>query len=479
MRAAHHEAVRPVDADVFAPALDALGPFEADPVLAVAVSGGSDSMALALLADAWARTRGGHIVALTVDHHLRPESAAEVRAVGRWMAEHGITHVPLLWQHDGQDQGHANIQARARAARYRLMSDWCLAHGVLHLLLAHHRDDQAETLLLRLGRGSGVDGLASMAPISENYGVRLLRPLLALPRSRLAATLKRVDQNWIEDPSNRNPRFARVRLRALAPALAEEGMTPERLASTAARLRRARETLERMTADFLVRAASPFDEGFIRLDRDALRNASEEIALRALARLVASVGGLTYVPRRERSEGLLKTLLKAAAPPRRGTSDSVLATLGGVLIVAERANSMLFIREPAAVAPRLAVPGPGHLDWDGRFRLHVRGAPAAFRQPVFVGALGEAGARLLLKDEKSEFAHALAGLPRRVRPTLPALLDGDGRVITLADFVYGGSYGRAGAGADSLAAGNPKLEAVFAPSLPLVGPGFMAGFILV
>lgn len=479
MRAAHHEVVRAVDADAFSSALDPLGPFETSPVLAVAVSGGSDSMALALLANSWARKRGGHIVALTVDHRLRPESTAEVRAVGRWMVEHGITHVPLSWQHDKADHDHANIQARARAARYRLMNDWCLEHGVLHLLLAHHRDDQAETLLLRLGRGSGVDGLAAMAPISENYGVRLLRPLLAMPRSRLAATLKRVDQNWIEDPSNRNPRFARVRLRALAPMLAEEGMTPERLASTAARLRRARETLERMTADFLVRAASPFDEGYIRLDREALRQASEEIALRALARLVASVGGLTYVPRRESSEALLKKVLKASVPPRRGVNDSVLATLGGVLIVAERSNSLLFVREPAAVAAPVSVSGPGNIVWDGRFRLHVRGAPTAFRHPVFAGALGEANARLLLKDEKSEFGHVLGSMPRRARAALPALLDSRGRAITMADFVYGGSYGRAGAGADSLAAGHPKLEAVFAPSLPLVGPGFMAGFILV
>jgi tRNA(Ile)-lysidine synthase len=479
MRAAQHETVRPVDAETFASALDALGPFEPNPVLAVAVSGGSDSMALALLADAWARKRGGHVVALTVDHHLRPESTEEVRAVGRWMAEHGITHVPLSWQHEETAKDHANIQARARAARYQLMSDWCLAHGILHLLLAHHRDDQAETLLLRLGRGSGVDGLASMAPVVENYGVRLLRPLLAIPRVRLAETLKRVDQNWIEDPSNRNPRYARVRLRALAPTLAEEGMTPERLASTASRLRRARETLERMTADFLIRAASPFDEGFVRLDREELQNASEEIALRAVARLVTAVGGLDYVPRRERSEGLLRTVLKDVVPPRRGTNDTVLATLGGVIIVAEKEGSLLFVREPVAVAPPVAVKGPGNVVWDNRFRLHVRGAPSAFRRTVLVGALGEAGARDLLKNEKSEFAHALGGLPRRVRSTLPALLDDNGRVITPADFIYGGSYGRAGAGADSLAAGNPKLEAVFAPSLPLVGPGFMAGFILV
>ena len=478
MSAARPETVRPVDAKTFASALDALGPFEPKPVLAVAVSGGADSMALALLADRWAKAHGGRIVALTVDHRLRPESTAEARAVGRWMIERGVTHVSLPWQHDTSDYRAANLQARARAARYRLMSEWCIGRGILHLLLAHHRDDQAETLLLRLGRGSGVDGLASMASISEIHGVRLLRPLLALPRARLEATLLRADQTWIEDPSNRNPRFARVRLRALSPMLAQEGMTPERLASTAARLRRARETLERMTADFLVRAATPFAEGYVKLDRVALRVAPEEIALRALARLVASVGGLSYVPRREGSESLLTALLKPARAPRSGTNDVVLATLGGVLVVADSPSSLLFVREPAAVAERIAVNGSGDHHWDGRFRLRVRKASAG-RVPVFLGALGDSGARLLLKREKIETAHALADLPRRVRATLPALLDDKGNPLVAANFLYDGKYGRTGVSADSLKHPYWTLDAVFAPYLPLVGPGSMAGFSLV
>ena len=478
MRAARPETVRPIDAKTFASTMDALGPFEPKPVLAVAVSGGADSMALALLADRWARARGGRIVALTVDHRLRPESTAEARAVGRWMIERGVTHVSLPWRHDAADHRSANLQARARAARYRLMSEWCIGRGILHLLLAHHRDDQAETLVLRLGRGSGVDGLASMAPISEIHGVRLLRPLLALPRSRLEATLLRADQTWIEDPSNRNPRFARVRLRALSPMLAQEGMTPERLAATASRLRRSRETLERMTADFLVRAATPFAEGYVRLDRMALRGAPEEIALRALARLVASVGGLSYVPRRESSDSLFAALVKPARTPRSGTNDTVLATLGGVLVVADSPSSLLFVREPAAVAERIAVKGSGDHHWDGRFRLRVRKASAG-RVPVFLGALGDSGARILLKREKTEAAHTLAALPRRVRATLPAVLDDTGNPLALANFSYGGKYGRAGAGTDSLKHPYWTLDAVFAPSLPLVGPGSMAGFILV
>jgi tRNA(Ile)-lysidine synthase len=471
-------AVRPIDSKSFATALDALGPFEPRPVLAVAVSGGADSMALALLADRWARARRGRVVALTVDHGLRPESAAEARAVGRWMAVRGISHVRLMWRRESID-GNGNLQARAREARYRLMAKWCATHGVLHLLLAHHRDDQAETLLLRLGRGSGVDGLAAMAPVAELRDVRLLRPLLAFPRNRLEATLRRLNQAWIDDPSNHNVRFARVRLRALAPALAEEGMTPERLAATATRLRRARETLEQMTAEFLVEAVTPFAEGYVLLDRAALRSAPAEIASRAVARLVAAVGGLAYVPRSERTGGLLATLLAPSRRPRVGLNDSVLATLGGVLIVADAQESILFVREPSAVAKPMAAEGPGPYMWDGRFQVVVRRSVVASRgETILIGALGAAGTRYFMAESKTGNGAYLAALPRRVRETLPALLDPANRPLALANFGFPARYGRTGADADSLGPRRWQFDAHFAPPLSLVGPGH-AGFILV
>jgi tRNA(Ile)-lysidine synthase len=474
-------AARPIDSKSFAAALDTLGPFEPEPVLAVAVSGGADSMALALLAHRWARARRGRVVALTVDHRLRPESTAEARTVARWMAVRGIAHVRVTWHRTGDgESGGGNIQARARAARYRLMTDWCSAHGVLHLLLAHHRDDQAETLLLRLGRGSGVDGLAAMAPITETHHVSLLRPLLAFPRSRLEATLRREKQSWIDDPSNRNARYARVRLRALLPVLAEEGLTAERLAATATRLRRAREALEQTTADFLARSATPFAEGYVMLDRGALRRAPEEIAARALARIVAAVGGLMYPPRRERTDGLLAKLRMPARAPRPGTGDTVLATLGGVLIVAGAADRLLFVREPSAIAAPMAIPDSASCVWDNRFRItfvrSAAGAGAAFAG-LRIGALGASGARRL-QNAGGASGTWLEGLPRRVRGTLPALFDRGNRPVALANFGFFASYGREGAGADSLRPGHWSFDARFAPPLPLVGSR-SAGFILV
>src|SRR5262249_20106992 len=186
------------------------GPFESRPHLAVAVSGGRDSMALALLVAAWAERRGGRVTAITVDHGLRPEAAAEARQVGRWLRAHGITHRTLRWRPPaGALPG--GLQAAARAGRYAPPCGWGRPRGVLHLALAHQQEDQAETLLLRLARGSGLDGLAAMAPIAERMGVRLLRPLLSVPRARLRATLVAAPQPWIDDPSNENPAHARIR----------------------------------------------------------------------------------------------------------------------------------------------------------------------------------------------------------------------------------------------------------------------------
>src|SRR5205085_3421398 len=191
-------------------ALAAIGGFDARPFIAVAVSGGPDSLALTILADRWARERGGRLAALTVDHQLRPESAEEARIVGGWLAARGIAHHVLVWTDPKPATG---IQEAARAARYRLLAGWCHEQGCLHLLTAHHREDQAETYLIRCRAGSGLDGLAGMSAVREMAGLRLVRPLLALPKARLTALLETERQPFLSDPSNRNPIFERARLR--------------------------------------------------------------------------------------------------------------------------------------------------------------------------------------------------------------------------------------------------------------------------
>ncbi|MGH6969755.1 MAG: tRNA lysidine(34) synthetase TilS, partial [Stellaceae bacterium] len=243
-------------------------PFEAGPHLAVACSGGGDSMALVVLADRWARSRGGAVTALIVDHRLRPESAREADGVGRTLAACGIAHRILVC---AEALPAANLENAARRARYRLLETWCEDHGVLHLLTAHQRDDQAETLLMRLARGSGLDGLAGIAPLSVRRVCRVLRPLLTVPPERLRATLRALDVAHVEDPMNRDPAFQRVRFRTARAFLVEEGLSAERLAATAAHLARARAALETLVAATLARAVALDPLGYARVDAAALK----------------------------------------------------------------------------------------------------------------------------------------------------------------------------------------------------------------
>src|SRR5579871_1101881 len=223
-----------------------LGPFESRPRLGVAVSGGADSMALVLLCHRWAQARGGAVLAISIDHGLRSDSAVEVRQVGRWLKARGIAHTALAWHHEAS--GGAAIQARARAARYALLAEACRKRAILHLALAHHAGDQAETVLMRLARG-GIDGLAGMSEIATRDGLRLIRPLLGIEPARLRATLAAARQEWIEDPSNANPVFERVRWRrAISPHLIPA------LSLAAAEIGRERQRREAELADLLAEA---------------------------------------------------------------------------------------------------------------------------------------------------------------------------------------------------------------------------------
>jgi len=338
--------------------MHALGPFEPAPAVAVAVSGGADSMALLLLTAAWAAARRGRVAALTVDHGLRPESALEAGQVARWAEGRGIAHRTLPWAGLKPSR---NIEAAARAARYRLLEEWCAGAGIFHLLVAHHEDDQAETFLLRLARGSGLDGLAAIAPLVERPGCRLLRPLLSLQKARLVATLEAHGQAWLEDGSNRSDRFARVRLRAARALLAREGLGAARLAATARRLARARQALELPLARLLAEAAIPDPAGFIRLDPGPLLRAAPELALRALAAVLMAVGGADYPPRLERLERLAAEITGGL---QRGR------TLGGCRIVPDH-GAFVVCREAGAMAAAVAARPGSTISWDGRFRLSL------------------------------------------------------------------------------------------------------------
>ncbi len=278
---------------------------------AVAVSGGADSLALMVLLAEWARRAGKPPpVVLTVDHGLQPGSAAVARAVLESAAAAGLEAHHLLWR---GAKPRSDLEAEARAARYRLMGNWCRRHGLGALYVAHTMEDQAETFLLRLARGSGLDGLAAMRPVAPFpepgfAGLSVVRPLLAMARADLRAFLSMRDVVWNEDPMNQDPRFARVRMRAAWPAMEAAGLSARRIADAAAHLARARTALEAETAAFLAEHGR-FEAGRALLDGAALVAAPREIGLRVLAAVLGRTAGAAYRPRFERLERLYAAIL--------------------------------------------------------------------------------------------------------------------------------------------------------------------------
>jgi len=386
-----------------------VGPFEARPHVAVAVSGGSDSMALALLMAGWAARRDGEITAITVDHGLRAEAAAEARQVGRWLRARGMRHRILHWEpRPGVMRG--GVQAAARAARYDLLADWCRRHGALHLALAHQQDDQAETLLLRLARGSGLDGLAGMAPITERAGLRLIRPMLAIPRVRLQATLTEAHQPWINDPSNDDPAHARIRMRRLLPLLGAEGLEPARLAAAAAHLGRARAAIDDAVAALLAEAAAIYPAGYARLDAAMLRSAPAEVSLRAFAHCLMAVAGGEYAPRLDRLERLHGKVRSGALGGG--------ATLGGCMVV-PRGSTLIICREPDLAVEEKPIVTGRPVVWDARFRISLAlDGGARGSAGLVVRRLGAEGWATVAARNPPLRRHPI---PAIVRPSLPAL----------------------------------------------------------
>lgn len=337
--------------------------------LGVAVSGGGDSMALLALA---AAQPGLVAEAVTLDHGLRPEAAQEAAKVAELCARLGVSHTTLTWR---AGPGRGNLQAAARKARYGLIARWAQGRGLGVLALGHTLDDQAETVLMRLVRGSGVDGLSAMDEVIRREGLLWLRPLLHVPRAALRTYLRAEGLEWCEDPSNSDMQFQRVRARAALVALEPLGITAEGLAATAQRQRRARQALEAQVAQALDAHARD-ENGTVMVDRAAL-SLLPEIRDRFFAFLLQRLTGADYRPR-------LSMLHRWIASAGTGGG-----TLTGCLLCPGRGGLRL-AREYAAVAGlRVSVTEP----WDRRWRAVPAALPCAGR--LELAPLGEAGLRQL------------------------------------------------------------------------------------
>lgn len=385
---------------------DPLGPWPADRRVAVAVSGGADSLCLAWLAAQWGSPFG-----LIVDHGLRAESAAEAALTAARLAGFGVpSRILTLAVPHGP-----GLAARARRARYDALTEAARAANLVDLLLGHHVRDQAETAAMRCLAGSGAFGRAGMAAIVETPWLRLVRPLLGVSPDTLPAILRRAGIAWIEDPSNRDPRFTRARLRQRLNAADVEAAL-----AMAAMAAADRADQEAGVARVLAERVTLYPEGFAVLS-------SGPILPAALGALLRTIAGRPYPPATES----LRRLAAAPGP----------ATLAGVRLLAagRLGTGLLVVREPASMAP--AVPAAAGAVWDGRFRLEGAVPPG-----LTLGALdGDAAA-------------ADTGLPAAVAATLPALRRGKALVAVLPI----GYAARSGLG----------VHAVFSPVLPAAGAAF-------
>lgn len=408
----------------------------------LAVSGGSDSMGLMVLAARWVASgrapAGLAIEVATVDHGLRASSAREADWVAERAKALGFAHTTLVW--GGNKPGSA-LQARAREARYALLVAHARGASPAAIVTAHTADDQAETLLMRLGRGSGLDGLAGMAPsrsLLPDGSVRLVRPLLGLSKAFLATTLKEAGGTWLDDPSNERLDFERVRLRAAHDHLSALGLSNDKLALSAVRLTRARDALERVTDARLEALVDDHGGVYGSLARAAWEAEPEDIRVRLLSRLLGAFGGQAKPAQLSQVEALVAALARGRP---------VAQTLGGCIVSQGRTTLRLY-REPGhhTLSELLLMPGD-RVVWDWRFRVGYNAAPdedwgqdsvdGAAAEPVRVRPLGLAAyatlrGRLAPKDRPP--ARAAAGLPSLwsgdrllAVPSLPGADPGDGR----------------------------------------------------
>lgn len=389
--------------------------------IAVGVSGGADSMALTLLADKWARARGIALTALTVDHGLRDQSAAEAATVAKWLRGRGISHKTLRVSEARPVSG---LQKVARRWRMAAFDAWCRDHDAGPILLAHTAEDQAETLWLRMLADSGPDGLAAMRAETSVSGLRIARPLLTVSKARLMATCRFHGQDWIEDPSNRNLQFARVRLRDLAPDLDRQGLGTVQASRIIRGMSVARAAMDRHCANFMTDHGGVFAVGAAWFEGDMFATVPAVFGDLLLSRLTSAVGGRALPPRRGRVRGLADALRKAGTPVTR--------TLGGC-VVSRRSDGRVWVfRELAACAIPMLLQ-PGRLTrWDRRFEVIWRGS-----RPLVLGPLREDGWQWIKRNEpRTSAVHGLDVVPHAARLSIPAIRELDGSVI-VPHFVSG------------------------------------------
>lgn len=386
---------KPVTIAQFSDIMDRFKGFESNPHVAVAVSGGSDSMALAFLTHQWILKKSGRMTALIVDHGLRLESSKEASLVQEKLRHLGIEAHILKWH---GEKPTTRIQERARQKRYELLEAWCHRHHVLHLLVAHHGDDQWETVMYRLSKGSDLKGLMGMRPEIHRAFGRILRPLLSFSKEDIKATLKE-DGIAIEDPSNQNEKFTRVKWRHLYPSLASLELDRQRLCQSIERWQGTFQIYQKALNDVLVEGCFLDEYGCFHMSLDVLEKEDPILQSHVLKKIINCFAHRPYGVEMKTIDHMIDKLFHQG---QRGVT-------GAGCYVLKRKRELLIMRELRAI-PASTTIQENHLIWDQRFLLSFPDSYLSFE----IKPLGEALAQQLGKDVQGH---------RQIVQTLPAVYD--------------------------------------------------------
>ncbi len=370
---------------------------------AVSVSGGSDSMAMCLIANDWAKKHNCKIVALTVNHQLRKSAANEAIVIGKWLESYSIKHYCLNWDEPKPKFG---LQASARQARYDLMIKWCKQKNISVLMLGHHLHDQVETFLLRVEQNSGTYGLASMNSISVRNECFLLRPMLKLPKEILQKFLIDSQQDWFEDPSNYDPRFRRTHIRNIVNRLFHDRLSFKIISNVIGQFRILRQNIDDITNLFFKNAIKFSALGYGTFSYKLLATLPEMVIQRILVRITHEFGGKIYPPRGKSLKRIIE-LVK--------TQNRFFFSLGGCQFVGTD-EYIIFFRDQRSLIAKEVASGDEVL-WGNTIKISICGP---IGQTAKLGPLGKRG---WLKINKVSDYEKPINMPHTVHYSLPCLFD--------------------------------------------------------
>ena len=378
---------------------------------AIAVSGGSDSLALSILAKLYSQEKCSDFATLIIDHRLRKESAHEAKQTYKNLKKNNIKAEILTYR---GSKFTSNIQKKARDLRYDLFQKYCKKNKIRFLILAHHQDDLIENFYIRLIRGSGIKGLTSLQNVSElNKDFYILRPLLHFKKEELLNLTKKIYSTWIEDPSNLNEKFLRVRIRKMQSKLQKEGFDPKRVLKTIENLNTAKNSLDFYISKSEKKYLIFYKEGYATLKSTIFKNEAPEVIFRVIIKAIHFVSGEYYPPRSDSLKILIKNFLSKKFKS---------STLGGCLIE-KNSNTISFFREDRNLTSETLDKIKQTKNWDDRFLVYKN---FDNKQKFIVKKLGNSGIDYL---RKNKFISSLDKIPVQAKKTLPSFWNHKGELM--------------------------------------------------